>query len=313
MSPGEPAQSLRVLIVDQHEVSRDAIRALLRTEGLQVVGDVSNWDDPPASGETSSPDVVLLDISAEPRAALETALALTRLRSAPTVVLTSSAPPAIEFDGFAFIAKGDICAPQLRRAMRSEIHTDKESDMSMQAYHDSITAKTGKTPEQLIDLAGADGLLQPGIKAGQIITWLKDNYGLGHGRAMAIVATIKKQAEPEPSTDEKVARHFTGKKAGWRPVYDRLVQKVTTFGPDADVLAGATYLSLRRAGKKFAIVQVTAERLDIGIKLKDAQPHERLEVAGTWNSMVTHRVRICRAAEVDQELLGWLERAYAIS
>jgi hypothetical protein len=239
---------------------------------------------------------------------LETARALAGLRSAPTVVLTSSAAPVIHLGGFAFIAKADICARQLRRAMRSEIHTDKESDMSLQAYYDSITAKTGKTPEQLIELARAEGLLEPRMRAGQIITWLRENYGLGHGHAMAVVATIKKQGAPEQSTDEKVARHFGGKKAGWRPVYDGLVQKVAAFGPDADVLAGATYLSLRRAGKKFAIVQVTAERLDVGIKLSDAHAHERLEAAGSWNSMVTHRVRVHRAAEVDQELLGWLRR-----
>jgi CheY-like chemotaxis protein len=311
MSPSEPLQSLRVLIVDQHEVSRAAIRALLRTEGLQVVADVSSGTEALSSGEASSPDVVLIDIGAQRQEALEAARALARLSSAPTVVLTSSALPPVDAGGFAFIAKGDICARQLRRAMRSETKTNKESDMSMQAYYDSITAKTGKTPEQLIELARADGLLEPGTKAGQVITWLKENYELGRGHAMAIVATIKKQAEPEPSTEEKVARHFGGKKAGWRPVYDGLIQKVSAFGSDVNVLPGATYLSLRRGGKKFAIVHVTAERLDVGIKLKDAQAHERLEAAGAWNSMVTHRVRIHRAAEIDQELLGWLKRAYA--
>lgn len=310
MFPRDRLQSLRVLIVDQHEVSRAAIRALLRTEGLEVVGDVSNRDAALTSGDASSPDIVLVDISGEPRETLETALALAGLRSAPTVVLTSSAPPAIDLGGFAFIAKGDICAPQLRRVMRSEIHTSEESEMSMQAYHDSITAKTGKTPEELVELARAEGVLEPRVKAGQIIKWLKDNYGLGHGHAMAVVATIKKQSEPEASTDEKVARHFSGKKAGWRPSYDGLVQEVTAFGPDTDVLPGASYLSLRRAGKKFAIVQVTAERLDIGIKLKDVEADERLEAAGSWNRMVTHRVRIRQPAEVDREVVGWLERAY---
>src|SRR5579862_5165992 len=313
MSPSEPVQSLRVLIVDQHEVSRAAIRALLRTEGLEVVGDVSSRAEALGAGEASSPDVVLVDISPEPRQAVETARALAGLRSAPTVVLTSSGPPALDLGGFAFIAKGDICARHLRRAMRSEIHDKKEPDMSMQAYYDGITAKTGKTPEELIELARVDGLLVPGVKAGAIITWLKANYGLRHGHAMAIVATIKRQAEPEPSTDEKVARHFGGNKASWRPVFDGLIQTITTFGPDTNVLPGATYLSLRRGGKKFAIVQVTAERLYVGIKLKDAEPHGRLEAAGSWNSMVTHRVRIHRPAEIDQELLDWLERAYATS
>jgi hypothetical protein len=198
----------------------------------------------------------------------------------------------------------------LWRALGSEVHPNKEIGMSLQAYHDNITNKTGKTPEQLIELARAEGLLAPGVKAGQVVAWLKERYGLGHGHAMAIVAAIKKQSEPAMSADEKVDRHFRGKKSGWRPAYDRLVEKVTAFGPDTDVLPGATYLSLRRAGKKFAIVHVTVDRLDVGIKLGDAAATERLEAAGSWNSMVTHRVRVHAPADVDKQLVSWLERAY---
>ena len=310
MSPREPTQTLRVLIVDQHEVSRAAIRALLRTEGLEIVGDFSNPGEALASANATAPDLVLLDISAEPPQARQAAFALARLRCTPAVVFTSSSPPAKALDGFPFIAKSDVCARELRRAMRSEIHTHKEPAMSLQAYHDNITTKTGKTPDQLIELARTRGLLEPGVKAGQVLAWLKEEYGLGHGHAMAIVAAIKKQSEPQTSTNEKVDRHFSGRKSGWRPVYDGLVHEVTAFGPDTDVLPGATYLSLRRAGKKFAIVQVTADRLDVGIKLKDAAATARLEAAGSWNSMVTHRVRVHQAADVDQQLVGWLERAY---
>ena len=183
--------------------------------------------------------------------------------------------------------------------------------MSMQAYLDNITAKTGKTPEEFVVLAGRKGLLEPGVKAGQIVNWLKDEYGLGRGHAMAIVATINKHVGPPSSAADKVAKHFTGKKSAWRPVYDDLARRVSEFGPDTDIVAGASYLSLRRAGKKFAIVQVTADRLDIGIKLKDAPSEGRLETAGSWNAMVTHRVRIQAPRELDREVLVWLERAYA--
>ena len=183
--------------------------------------------------------------------------------------------------------------------------------MSMQAYLDNITAKTGKTPEQFVALAKAEGLLEPGVRAGQIVAWLKHEYGLGRGHAMAIVATINKQAGPPSSAEEKVAKHFSAKKSSWRPVYEQLVGRVAEFGPDTDVVAGASYLSLRKRGRKFAIVRVTAERLDIGIKLKDAPADGRLETAGSWNSMVTHRVRIQAPGEIDPELFGWLERAYA--
>jgi CheY-like chemotaxis protein len=309
MSPDEHLPSpLRVLIVDQHQVSRAAIGALLRTEGLDVVADVSTASQALAIGNAISPDVAIVDISHEPEQAIAAARALAGLPCAPAVLLTSSTAVSVDLDGLTFLAKGDICARHLRLAMQPQ-HI-KETRMSMQTYLDNITARTGKTPEELIEHARADGVLEPGWKAGQVVAWLKDEYGLGHGHAMAIVAMIKKQTTPRASADEKVNRHFTGKKAHWRPVYDELIQTVTAFGPDTDVLAGGTYLSLRRAGKKFAIVNVTGDRLDVGIKLKGVAADGRLEPAGSWNSMVTHRVRIHNPADVDPELVEWVQRAY---
>jgi hypothetical protein len=63
--------------------------------------------------------------------------------------------------------------------------------MSFQAYIDNIKAKTGKTPEEFKKLAKKQGLLQPGVKAGAIVAWLKRDFGLGHGHAMAIYAAFK--------------------------------------------------------------------------------------------------------------------------
>ncbi|HEV2620020.1 MAG TPA: DUF4287 domain-containing protein [Acidobacteriaceae bacterium] len=63
--------------------------------------------------------------------------------------------------------------------------------MSFQAYIDNIRTKTGKSPEDFRKLADKKGLLKPGVKAGEIVTWLKQDFGLGHGHAMAIYATLK--------------------------------------------------------------------------------------------------------------------------
>ncbi|HEX5324415.1 MAG TPA: DUF5655 domain-containing protein, partial [Capsulimonadaceae bacterium] len=71
-----------------------------------------------------------------------------------------------------------------------------------------------------------------------------------------------------------------------------------------------SYISLLRKSKKFAIVQVTSERLDIGIKA-DIPSQGRLEESGKWNSMVTRRVRVTDPSQIDQELIGWLHQAYA--
>jgi hypothetical protein len=62
--------------------------------------------------------------------------------------------------------------------------------MSFQAYLDNIKTKTGKTPEDFKKLAEKKGLLKPGVKAMEIVNWLKKDFDLGHGHAMAIYAVF---------------------------------------------------------------------------------------------------------------------------
>jgi hypothetical protein len=68
--------------------------------------------------------------------------------------------------------------------------------MSFQAYLDNIQTKTGKSAEELKQLATEkgfleQGVLKSGVKAGQIIAWLKEDFDLGHGHSMAIFAYFK--------------------------------------------------------------------------------------------------------------------------
>lgn len=66
--------------------------------------------------------------------------------------------------------------------------------MSFQAYLDNIETKTGKTPNEFIALAKEKGF-GPETKAGEIVTWLKNDFDLGHGHAMALVHVIKNGAK----------------------------------------------------------------------------------------------------------------------
>lgn len=63
--------------------------------------------------------------------------------------------------------------------------------MSFQAYLDNIEDKTGKTPNEFIALAKEKGYDDPLVKAGTIVAWLKEDYELGRGHAMALVYVIK--------------------------------------------------------------------------------------------------------------------------
>jgi hypothetical protein len=67
--------------------------------------------------------------------------------------------------------------------------------MSFQAYLDNIETKTGKTPNEFVALARQKGYDAPETKAGTIVAWLKDEFGLGRGHAMALVHVIKNGAQ----------------------------------------------------------------------------------------------------------------------
>ena len=66
--------------------------------------------------------------------------------------------------------------------------------MSFQAYLDNVEAKTGKTPIEFVEMARERGFGST-TKAGVIVEWLKTDFGLGHGHAMAIVHVIKNGAD----------------------------------------------------------------------------------------------------------------------
>ena len=68
--------------------------------------------------------------------------------------------------------------------------------MSFQAYIDNIKIKTGKSPDDFKNLAEEKGFLKDGqlvktVKATEITNWLKEEFQLGHGHAMAIFASFK--------------------------------------------------------------------------------------------------------------------------
>jgi hypothetical protein len=68
--------------------------------------------------------------------------------------------------------------------------------MSFQGYLKTIKEKTGKGPADFRELAEEKGFLTNGdlktaVKATGITNWLKQDFGLGHGHAMAVYALLK--------------------------------------------------------------------------------------------------------------------------
>ena len=116
-------RQLRVLLVDDHAISRAACRALLRTEGIDVVADVALDDAAVAAADGLLPNAVIIDVTPADRHSLQLARRLRRLPRAPTVLLTSSADRAMfdsALEAFPFVAKSDLCSEAIFNAIRTE-------------------------------------------------------------------------------------------------------------------------------------------------------------------------------------------------
>jgi hypothetical protein len=64
--------------------------------------------------------------------------------------------------------------------------------VTFEAYIHNIHTKTGKTPEDFFALAQTKGLVGPDARAMKVVAWLKADFALGHGHAMAIWSAFQR-------------------------------------------------------------------------------------------------------------------------
>jgi hypothetical protein len=170
----------------------------------------------------------------------------------------------------------------------------------------NLKANTGKSLDEWLKLTAKSKL----TKHGEIVKMLKADHGVGHGFANLIAhKTLASDAGSHDGGD-LLAAQYAGPKATLKPIYDKLVGIVEGFGKDIELSPKKAYMSLRRS-KQFGLIQPsTATRLDLGLNLKGVQPKGRLEPAGSWNAMCSHRVKLASPADVDTEVKAWLKKAY---
>ncbi len=180
-------------------------------------------------------------------------------------------------------------------------------DAAVKTQMQNIENQSGKPFDDWVKFVRASKL----TKAKQIIDLLKSEHGFTYGNANMVALTVLKVgALSGKGDDELIAEQYGGDKAALKPIYEKLIATIQSFGNDIELAPKKTYMSLRRH-KQFGCIQPsTATRLDVGLNLKDVPPTERLELSGSWNSMVSHRVRVTQLKEVDRQLIAWLRQAY---
>jgi two-component system response regulator EvgA len=103
-----------VLIVDDHDVFRAYARALLQSEGFEVVGEAEDGASALRAAEELDPDLVLLDVQLPDLDGFEVAERLAAEANPPAVVLVSTRSAAsyrrrlARTSAQGFIAKGEL-------------------------------------------------------------------------------------------------------------------------------------------------------------------------------------------------------------
>ena len=181
----------------------------------------------------------------------------------------------------------------------------------LEAQLRNIEVATGKSIAAWVAIIASSGK----TKHTDVVAMLKAEHGLGHGTAhrLSLVSRAGGNGDggtaPATASADPADALYVGKKAGVRPIHDRIMAALGKFGVDVERTPKKGYISLRRR-KQFAMVQPGATYLNVGLILDSAPPGVRLEAAAGWNALFTHRVRVHTIAEVDRELVAWLKQAY---
>ena len=181
-------------------------------------------------------------------------------------------------------------------------------DKAVQTQIDNIQKKTGKSLDELAAVVKKSGL----TKHGEIRDMLKEKLGLGHGDANTLVHVVLRSdgtraAEGKP-VDAVLDEIYTGAKAGFRPIHEKLMSEINKFG-EFEIAPKKGYVSLRRK-KQFAMIgPKTNTRFEVGINAKDFKKNARL-LEQPKGSMCNYIVNLTDAKEVDAELVAWLKSAF---
>lgn len=181
-------------------------------------------------------------------------------------------------------------------------------DKAVQTQIDNIQKKTGKSLDELSAIVKKSGL----TKHGEIREMLMDKLGLGYGDANALVHAIIEsdgtRAADGKSEDAVLDEIYSGAKAGFRPIHEKLMKEINKFG-EFEIAPKKGYVSLRRKKQFTMIGPKTNSRFEVGINAKDLKKNARL-LEQSKGSMCNYIVQMSDAKDVDAEVVMWLKTAY---
>jgi predicted transport protein len=179
-------------------------------------------------------------------------------------------------------------------------------EQAVQTMIDNLHKNSGKTLEEWIEIVQKENI----DKHGQIIKFLKEKHGFTYGFANLVAHKARgSDAGSVENKEDLIENQFKGKEH-FKPLYETIIAEVRKFGRDVEIAPKKNSVSLRRK-KQFALLQpATKSRFEIGINLKGHQPEGKLESVTKANAMCSHQINISENELPDDEVFGWLKKAY---
>lgn len=170
---------------------------------------------------------------------------------------------------------------------------------------DLLFRRTGKTVgewnERIRELAPPD--------RSTLSQWLTDQGVTGYPRALLGNEHFGYPDFLTATADELIDGQYATR-PHLRPIYEAVLLQVAEL-PEVTVQARKTYVSLVGPRRTFATVQATTrDRVDVGLRLSGSPAGRVRDRSGLGSSQMTARIPIRSVEEVDEEVAGWLRRAY---
>ncbi|MBK8051972.1 MAG: DUF4287 domain-containing protein [Saprospiraceae bacterium] len=168
----------------------------------------------------------------------------------------------------------------------------------------SLLEKTGKSLDHWLEIVAASGK----VKHGEIVSFLKENHGFGHGFANFVGHKFNKSDAGSADYD-LVDSQYKGKENLFH-IYEKLLDIIKSLGEDITFAPKKDSVSFIRK-KQFVLIKPASKtRVDLGLKLKNVTLSGRLENSGPFGAMCTNRIQICSLDDVDTETTQWITEAY---
>lgn len=141
-------------------------------------------------------------------------------------------------------------------------------------------------------------------------SWLTEQGVTGYPQMLLAMETFGYPDYLLAGADELIEGQYADR-PGLRPLLDALLELAPGLG-EVSVQTRKGFVTLVSSRRTFASIEPTTKsRVDLGLRLDGQAPAGRLLAARNMgNSSVTHRIALSAPADIDDEVIGWLERAY---